>query len=98
MLQGLNLGAGAYYLGERPYNDWTIAGVQYHNIEPDTAPWFNKAYTIVNAQVGYEFKKHWGVRALFNNVFDKVGYDAYRSNYIDRIQPRNFSGVVTYKF
>ncbi len=98
MLQGLNIGAGAYYLGERPYNDWTQDGVQYHNIDPNTAPWYNKAYTIVNAQLGYEFKKHWGVRALFNNIFDTVGYDAYRSNFIDRIQPRNFSGVVTYKF
>ncbi|WP_199688412.1 TonB-dependent receptor [Pontibacter oryzae] len=98
VLRGLNLGAGAYYLGERPYNDWTQDGVQYHDIQPDTAPWNNKAYTIVNAQVGYEFQQHWGVRALFNNVFDEVGYDAYRSNFIDRIQPRNFSGVVTYKF
>ncbi|PTX22706.1 iron complex outermembrane receptor protein [Pontibacter mucosus] len=98
LLQGLNIGAGAYYLGERPYNDWTVEGVQYHNIEPNTAPWYNKAYTIVNAQLGYEFKKHWGVRALFNNIFDTVGYDAYRTSFIDRIQPRNFSGVVTYKF
>ncbi|NEM99698.1 TonB-dependent receptor [Pontibacter burrus] len=98
LLQGLNIGAGAYYLGERPYNDWTQAGVQYHNIDPNTAPWYNKAYTIVNAQLGYDFKKHWGVRALFNNVFDTVGYDAYRTSFIDRIQPRNVSGIVTYKF
>ncbi|ARS36844.1 TonB-dependent siderophore receptor [Pontibacter actiniarum] len=98
VLRGLNLGAGAYYLGERPYNDWTLPGVQYHNIDPNTAPWDNKAYTIVNAQIGYEFQQHWGVRALFNNIFDEVGYDAYRSNFIDRIQPRNFSGVVTYRF
>ena len=96
--RGLNLGVGAYYLGERPYNDWTQDGVQYHAISPDTAPWYNKAYTIVNAQLGYEFEKHWGLRLLFNNILDEVGYDAYRSNFIDRIQPRNFSGVVTYRF
>ncbi|MFD3001477.1 TonB-dependent siderophore receptor [Pontibacter toksunensis] len=93
----LNLGLGAYYLGERPYNDWTLDGVQYHAIAPDTAPWYNKAYTILNAQVGYEFEKHWGVRVLLNNILDEMGYDAYRSNFIDRIQPRNFSGVVTYR-
>ncbi|MCC9166461.1 TonB-dependent receptor [Pontibacter harenae] len=98
VLHGLNIGVGAYYLGERPYNDWTQVGVQYHAIDPNTAPWYNKAYTIVNAQVGYEFEKHWGVRALFNNIFDKVGYDAYRISFIDRIQPRNVSGVVTYRF
>ncbi|PRY12292.1 iron complex outermembrane receptor protein [Pontibacter ummariensis] len=96
--RGLSLGLGAYYLGERPYNDWTQDGVQYHAIAPDTAPWYNKAYTILNAQLGYEFQKHWGLRLLLNNILDEVGYDAYRSNYIDRIQPRNFSGIVTYKF
>ncbi|GAA4437686.1 TonB-dependent receptor [Pontibacter saemangeumensis] len=96
--RGLNLGVGAYYLGERPYNDWTQDGVQYHAISPDTAPWYNKAYTLVNAQLGYAFEKHWGLRLLFNNILDEVGYDAYRSNFIDRIQPRNFSGVVTYTF
>ncbi|MFC6998359.1 TonB-dependent receptor [Rufibacter roseus] len=98
LLRGLNLGLGVYHLGARPYNDWTLEGVQYHNIDPNTAPWFNKAYTIANAQVGYEFQQHWGVRVMLNNLFDKVGYDAYRSNFIDRIQPRNFSGMVTYRF
>lgn len=97
-LQGLSLGAGAYYLGERPYNDWTQDGVQYHSIDPNTAPWYNKAYTLVNAQVGYDFKQHWGVRAFFNNIFDEVGYDAYRSNFIDRVAPRNVSGQLTYRF
>ncbi|MCC9138755.1 TonB-dependent siderophore receptor [Pontibacter silvestris] len=96
--RGLGIGAGIYYLGERPYNDWTQDGVQYHAIDPNTAPWYNKAYTITNAQLSYQFEKNWGVRVLFNNIFDKVGYDAYRSNFIDRIQPRNVSGVVTYRF
>lgn len=96
--RGLNIGAGVYYLGERPYNDWTLPGVQYHDIDPNTAPWFNKAYTIVNAQLAYQLRGNLGVRLLFNNVFDEVGYDAYRSNFIDRIAPRNFSGVLTYKF
>ncbi|MHA6249999.1 TonB-dependent siderophore receptor [Pontibacter sp. CAU 1760] len=96
--RGLSLGLGAYYLGQRPYNDWTQKGVQYHAIEPDTAPWYNKAYTIVNVQMGYEFRQHVSLRLLCNNLLDAVGYDAYRSNYIDRIQPRNFSGMVTYRF
>ena len=72
--------------------------MQYHNIEPNTAPWYNKAYTTLNAQLGYDFHQHWGVRLLFNNILDKVGYDAYRTSFIDRIQPRNFSGTVTYRF
>ncbi len=97
-LKGLNIGAGVYYLGERPYNDWTQPGVQYHAIDPDTAPWYNKAYTIVNVQLGYPVTKHLNVRLLVNNIFDKVGYDAYRSNFIDRISPRNVSGVLSYSF
>lgn len=97
-LQGLNIGAGVYYLGERPYNDWTQDGVQYHAIDPNTAPWYNKAYTLVNVQVAYPITKNIGVRLLANNIFDKVGYDAYRTNFIDRIAPRNYSGVLTYRF
>jgi iron complex outermembrane receptor protein len=97
-LKGLNIGAGVYYLGERPYNDWTQEGVQYHAIDPNTAPWFNKAYTLVNVQVGYPVTKNLSLRALINNIFDNVGYDAYRSNFIDRIAPRNVSGVLSYKF
>lgn len=98
VLEGLNIGAGVYYLGERPYNDWTQEGVQYHAIDPNTAPWLNKAYTLVNLQVGYPVTKSLSFRALINNVFDNVGYDAYRSNFIDRIAPRNVSGVLSYKF
>jgi iron complex outermembrane receptor protein len=97
-LKGLNFGAGIYFLGERPYNDWTQDGVQYHAIDPNTAPWYNKAYTLVNAQIGYPINKSLSVRALVNNIFDKVGYDAYRSNFIDRIAPRNVSGVLSYRF
>ncbi len=98
VLEGLNIGAGVYYLGERPYNDWTQEGVQYHAIDPNTAPWLNKAYTLVNLQVGYPVTKSLSVRALINNIFDNVGYDAYRSNFIDRIAPRNISGVLSYRF
>ena len=97
-LKGLHMGAGVYYLGERPYNDWTQAGVQYHAIDPNTAPWYNKAYTLVNVQLAYPLTKSIGIRLIANNIFDKVGYDAYRTNFIDRIAPRNFSGVLTYKF
>ena len=97
-LKGLNIGAGVYYLGERPYNDWTQDGVQYHAIDPDTAPWYNKAYTLVNAQVAYPLSKSIGLRLIVNNIFDKVGYDAYRTNFIDRIAPRNVSGVLSYRF
>ncbi|MFB9864225.1 TonB-dependent siderophore receptor [Rufibacter immobilis] len=97
-MRGVNLGVGVYYIGKRPYNDWTQAGYLTHGVDTSKKPWYNKAYTTVNAQLGYEFGQNWGVRVLFNNILDEVGYDAYRTSFIDRIQPRNFSGTVTYRF
>jgi iron complex outermembrane receptor protein len=97
-LKNLMIGAGVYYLGERPYNDWTQVGYLTHGLDTSKEPWYNKAYTLVNAQVGYQFNKQWGLRVLGNNLFNTVGYDAYRTSFIDKIQPRNFSGVVTYRF
>ncbi len=96
--KGLNVGAGVYYLGERPYNDWTQVGYTTHGLDTSKEPWFNKAYTLLNAQVGYQVNRQWGVRLYANNILDTVGYDAYRTSFIDRIQPRNFSGSLTYKF
>lgn len=97
-LRGLSFGAGVYYLGKRPYNDWTQAGYLTHGLDTSKKPWDNKAYTTTNAQIGYQFPQHWSIRVLFNNIFDTVGYDAYRTSFIDRIQPRNVSGVISYKF
>ncbi len=97
-LARLNIGAGVYYLGERPYNDWTQAGYTTHGLDTSKKPWLNQAYTLVNAQLGYQVDKNWGLRILVNNVFNKVGYDAYRVSFIDKIQPRNVSGVLTYRF
>ncbi len=87
-----------YYLGERPYNDWTSPGYTTHSVNTSIEPWYNKAYTLVNAQVGYQLNANWGLRVLANNIFDEVGYDAYRLSFVDRIAPRNFSGVLTYRF
>ncbi|OZI05318.1 TonB-dependent siderophore receptor [Siphonobacter sp. BAB-5385] len=97
-LKNLNVGLGVYYLGERPYNDWTQVGYLTHGLDTSKEPWYNKAYTLVNAQLGYQISQQWGLRVLANNIFGTVGYDAYRTSFIDRIQPRNFSGVLTYRF
>ncbi|AFD07889.1 TonB-dependent receptor [Solitalea canadensis] len=97
-LKSLNFSAGIYYLGDRPYNDWTQANAEFHGITPNQEPWNNKAYTVVNVQLGYEFTKNWSSRVFVNNVFDAIGYDAYRTSYIDRIDPRNVSVSVSYRF
>ncbi len=104
-LRGLSIGASYFYLGERPYNDWTQGNVSFHGITPALKPWDNKAYSLLNAQIAYDFKyaknevlNNFDVRLLANNILDEVGYDAYRTNFINRINPRNFAFSVSYRF
>lgn len=94
-LNGFSIGAGVYYLGDRPYNDHVFTA--FHGIEPGLAPWNNKAYTTVNAQLAYH-KNKYGIQLLVNNIFDEIGYDAYRTNHINRINPRNFALKLMYNF
>jgi len=96
-LKGFSVGGGAYYISSRPNNDWTQSGVDYHAIVPGQAPWYMKEYTVVNAQIGYRYKQY-GIRLLANNVLDEVGYNAYRTSFINRIDPRNFAAILTYAF
>ncbi|QAR30136.1 TonB-dependent siderophore receptor [Ornithobacterium rhinotracheale] len=97
LLNGLSLGAGVYYLGDRPYNDFTRQGMQIHGINVKSTPWLNKAYTTLNAQIAYNAPK-FRIQLLANNILDEIGYNAYRNVYINRIDPRNFAAKFTYKF
>lgn len=96
-LRGLSLGAGIYFIGERPINDWSRS-VTHEGIVPDQKPFNLDSYTIVNFQVSYLFTKNWDVRLLANNAFNELGYDAYRTSYINQINPVNFAGILTYRF
>ncbi|APY01012.1 TonB-dependent receptor [Lacinutrix venerupis] len=97
-LEGLSFGAGIYYTGERPINDWSAGAVTHEGIVPNQEPFNVDAYTQVNAQAAYNFNKHFNFRVLVNNVFDNIGYNAYRTSYINQTDPRNFAGVLTYRF
>lgn len=101
-LQGLDIGAGIYYVGERPVDDFTqktfynghVLGVQ-----PGVKPFLMTAYTTVDAQLGYQWNSSLDLRVFFNNIFDQVGYNSYfRGGYIDQILPRHFSAQINYKF
>ncbi|MEC5394719.1 TonB-dependent siderophore receptor [Bergeyella sp. RCAD1439] len=100
-LRCLDLGLGAYYVGARPvdnYSQKTIITAHVNSVTPGMKPFDMKAYTTVEAQVGYTLG-NWGLRVFFGNIFDAVGYSSYfRGGYIDQIQPRNFSGQITYRF
>ena len=97
ILKGLTFGAGAYYIGERPINDWTKSQVEYHGITPGQQPFNIKAYTLVNASVAYQVKQI-GVRLLLNNMLNETAYNAYRTSYINPVDPRNFAAVLSYQF
>ncbi|MEO5788397.1 MAG: TonB-dependent siderophore receptor [Gelidibacter sp.] len=97
-LEGLSVGAGIYYTGERPINDWSSGAVTHEGIVPNQKPFYVDAYTQTNAQVAYKFNNHWNFRFLLNNVFNEIGYNAYRTSYINQTDPRNFAGVLTYNF
>lgn len=96
LLKGLSAGSGVYYLSERPNNDWTVTS--WHGIEPGAAPWYMKSYTTVNVQLAYIINKNISVRMLVSNIFNELGYNAYRTSYINQIDPRNFSASVSYRF
>jgi len=96
-VKGLSLGAGAYHIGERPVNDWTTSGANFHDITPGLKPYNLKPYTLVNLVGAYSYKRY-GFRVQVNNVFDEKGYDAYRTSYINPVAPRNFSAAVNYTF
>ena len=97
-LDGLSLGAGLYFTGERPINDWSSGAITHEGIVPNQKPFNVDAYTQVNLQAAYRINTHWNFRFILNNVFDEVGYNAYRTRYINQTDPRNFAGVLSYSF
>ncbi|MGV3704473.1 MAG: TonB-dependent siderophore receptor [Arcticibacter sp.] len=96
-LKNLAIGAGIYYVGERPMNDWART-VTHEGIVPGQKPFDIKSLTTVNAQLAYKFSAKLGARVLFNNIFDKIGYNAYRTSWINQTDPRSFAGVLTYRW
>ena len=97
-LKGLSVGAGVYYTGERPINDWSAGAVTHEGIVPNQEPFYVEAYTQVNAQAAYRLNNHWNFRVILNNVFNEIGYNAYRTRFINQTNPRNFAAILSYSF
>lgn len=102
ILNGLDFGAGIYYVGKRPVDDWTqktFTAGHVNSVQPGDKPFDMPAYNTVDAQLGYQLNNGLGIRVFFNNIFDSIGYSSYfRGGYIDQIQPRNFAAQINYKF
>lgn len=96
-LEGLSLGAGIYYLGERPHNVWS-RNYTHTGVVPGVKPFDLKAYTTVNVQSSYQFNSQLSLDVFVNNVFNELGYNAYRTVYLNRIAPATFGTTLRYKF
>lgn len=72
-LEGLSVGGGIYFTGERPINDWSSGAVTHEGIVPHQKPFYIESYLQSNAQVAYQFNQHWNFRFLLNNVFNEIG-------------------------
>jgi len=101
-VKGVDIGAGIYYLGERPVDEWTkktanSAG-HVNSVEAGLKPFNMKEFASVDAQIGYTYKNA-NLRIFFKNIFDAVGYNSYfRGGYIDQIPLRNISAQIIYNF
>ncbi len=97
-LKNLSVGVGVYYIGNRPINDYSVAGADPHGNNYPKAPFNMPAYTTVNAQLGYNYQ-NMGLQVFFNNIFDEIGYSSYyRGGYVNQIDPRNFGVQLSYNF
>ena len=97
ILKGLTFGAGAFYTGARPVNDYSLKAT-HTNTQPGVKPFDMDAFTTVNAKVGYQ-RTQWGVNLFFNNLTSANGYSSYyRGGYINPIDPFNMGAQVSYRF
>jgi|26BtaG_2_1085354.scaffolds.fasta_scaffold00077_18 iron complex outermembrane receptor protein len=97
MLKGFSVGAGLYFVGERPANEYTkITAV--HNTTPGVKYFDMPGYTTLNAQFGYDLNRV-NFRLFLNNITDAIGYNSYyRGGFINQIDPFNVSAQVNFKF
>ncbi|MGL5786380.1 MAG: TonB-dependent siderophore receptor [Bacteroidales bacterium] len=95
VFKGLFLGAGVYYTGERNANDQVK--LPWHGINPGDPVVKLKAFTELNANIGYSIQ-NWRFKLSAKNLLDERAYLTYRYNFINPITPRNFNLTVNYQF
>jgi iron complex outermembrane recepter protein len=99
-LRNLSLSAGVYYVGDRPVNEYGLkpnGHGGYYGTEPFNMP----AYTTLNAQVGYKWRRFDAKVFVndINNITNELGLNSYfRGGFINQIDPRNTAVALSYKF
>ena len=98
LFRNLSFGLGTYFVGERPFAEYTYRVLPGHNVQANTPPFMAKPYTTLNFQIGYRYRSY-QIRAFMNNLLNSTGYTAYyRGGYLNPTDPRNFAVTVNYQF
>lgn len=96
IFKNLSLGIGAYYIGDRWANEALKVSHPYLG-STDEKRIKLPGYTSINTSLSYTYKN---IQLSFyaNNLANELGYTAYRSYYINPIDPRNYSLALQYHF
>ncbi|QHL86607.1 TonB-dependent siderophore receptor [Nibribacter ruber] len=89
-LSGLNLGATAFYVGDR------LAGRNRTDANPNFKLIALPNYMLFDAHVGYTLQRV-SVRLKLTNLLNKLSYNAHDDNSINPIAPRQFMTTIAYK-
>ncbi|MBE7633241.1 TonB-dependent receptor [Tenacibaculum finnmarkense] len=86
-LKNFSLNFGGQYTGERLGNDFYRGN----------NPYIQKAYTLLNAGIGYQ-QKNFDVNLKVTNILDEFTFFAYRYGSVNPIDPTQFSVTTRYRF
>ncbi|AMM53001.1 hypothetical protein TH61_16025 [Rufibacter sp. DG15C] len=89
-LSGLNLGATAFYVGDR------LAGRNRTDANPTYKLIALPNYMMFDAHVGYAYQRV-SLRLKMTNLLNKLSYNAHDDNSINPIAPRQFVTTIAYK-
>jgi iron complex outermembrane recepter protein len=91
IVRGLNLGAGAFYTGER------VAGRSTTIVNPGYKLMPLPDFITINISAGYAIN-NFSIRCKVNNLFNVLSYYVHDDNSVNPIAPREFACTATIKF
>lgn len=93
VLNGFNLGAGVFYVGDRVAGRSTRVTVPNDSFKLMQLP----DYTLIDGNIGYSRDKI-SVRLKVSNILDTLSYNVHDDNSVNPIAPRTITGTVSFKF
>ena len=90
-LRGFNVGAGAFYVGDR------LAGRNTTAVNPGYKLIALPDYFLFDVSAGYELN-NFSVRAKLTNLLNKLSYNVHDDNSINPIAPRQVAATLAYRF